>query len=120
MKASTLKNIAFFLLAIVLGGLLFATSQNVQKAEDGLKDLRAEIEAEQETIGVLEVEWEYLNRPQRLEELAKKTLKMKAPGTGDMAESADDLPAVTPQGFDTLQVPTVKPKRASYGSRGAL
>jgi len=118
MKISSFKTIVLFFLAALLGAVLFATSQNVQNAEDRLKAVRAEILAEQEAIGVLEVEWEYLNRPQRLESLANSKLKMRAPKASDMARSVNDHPVITPQGFETLQIPRAKPKRVNYRNGG--
>lgn len=109
MKKFPLKRGLIFLLAIILGGLLFKTSEKVQDAERDLRQIRAEIKSEKGTIEVLETEWEYLNRPQRLEELAKSKLGMNTPGDGDVVDTVKDVPGVTVKGFETLGVPQPKP-----------
>jgi hypothetical protein len=76
MKLLRLSNLFSLLLAAVLGVLLFWTSQDVQLKEGELKGLKKELRLEKETIRVLSVEWDYLNRPQRLEELARNQLGM--------------------------------------------
>lgn len=122
MRKLSLKPIGIFLLAAILGGLLFQTSQNVQQSEDELGALNAQIEAERETIEVLKTEWEYLNRPQRLEELARKQLKMHTPSSAEILENAEDLPSMAPKGFEGLAVPSPKPsvaKPVSYNGGGS-
>ncbi len=115
MKHLSVKTVAIFIVAILLGGLLFNTSQNVQKSQDDLRALHAEIEAEKETIGVLEVEWEYLNRPQRLEELAKKTLKMSVPEAGEVTGNMDDIPDLSTHASEVLIIPQAKPATFQRG-----
>ncbi len=61
-----------FTLAVTFafGAILFWTSQSVQDVERQLSKKRGVIAQERETIRVLSTEWDYLNRPQRLEMLA--------------------------------------------------
>lgn len=52
------------------GAVLFWTSQSVQDVERRLAQKKSVIAQEKESIRVLSTEWDYLNRPQRLEMLA--------------------------------------------------
>jgi len=65
------------LLTVALGAILFWTSQSVQDVERSLAKEKRAISREKETIRVLSTEWDYLNRPQRLERLAKEGIGME-------------------------------------------
>lgn len=88
-RISNLLSLAF---ATFLGVLLFWTSQAVQKKEDELADIKGKLKHEQETLRVLGVEWDYLNRPQRLEKMAAEQLGMQAPGAKEMVRAVSDIP----------------------------
>ena len=92
MKLFRISNILSFLCATICGVLLFWTSQAVQKKADILDELKSQLEREQDSIKVLAVEWDYLNRPQRLEKIAKEQLGMALPTSGGVAKSIDDIP----------------------------
>lgn len=57
------------LLAISAGALLFWASQSVQQVEKRLSLAEKNLERENESLRVLVAEWDYLNRPERLEKL---------------------------------------------------
>jgi hypothetical protein len=63
-------------LAVVCGSLLFWTSQSVQRAENKLSKITQSDVGEVEALRVLSAEWDYLNRPERLERLTKGNLDM--------------------------------------------
>lgn len=65
--------------AIAAGTLLFWTSQSVQRAEDRLENLTRAVANEEQAIRVLNAEWAYLNRPDRLEDLAVRYLDLTDP-----------------------------------------
>lgn len=92
MKIFRISSFLFLGLAIMFGVLLFWTSQAVQKKEDVLKNARGQLMQEQETVRVLGVEWDYLNRPQRLEELAAGQLGMVLPSAGEVVRSISEIP----------------------------
>jgi cell division protein FtsL len=59
-------------LAVTVGFGLFHVKYKVQALEEDLRQLNAAITEEQEQLHVLAAEWAHLNRPDRLEALARK------------------------------------------------
>lgn len=92
MKIFRISSILFLLMAACSGVLLFRTSQAVQQKESDLREVRTRLAQEQETLRVLHVEWDYLNRPQRIEELAASQLGMELPSTKELIRTAADIP----------------------------
>lgn len=70
--------------AVTSGSALMWTSQSVQTAEDRQDQIKKDILTEQQTIRVLRAEWDYLNRPDRIENLAREHLNMAAPEAAQM------------------------------------
>lgn len=66
--------LAVYMLALLSGGALIYISQKVYEKNSQVNALNRRIVAEQDAIRVLEAEWAYLSRPDRLEELAVKVL----------------------------------------------
>lgn len=91
MRLFRISNILTLAIAAVFGVLLFWTSQDVQKKERELAKSKAELAQEEETLRVLSVEWDYLNRPQRLEQLAKE-LGMQLPSAQEVVSGMDQIP----------------------------
>lgn len=79
MKIFRISNVLILVLATGLGGSLFWTSQKVQIKQNALAELDAQSQHERETLSVLTVEWDYLNRPQRLEQLTQEYLHVARP-----------------------------------------
>jgi hypothetical protein len=65
-------NFLAFLLAGVMGLLLFSVKHKIQHQEKHLKELHHNIKQTQEAIHVLKAEWAYLNEPLRLQKLTLK------------------------------------------------
>lgn len=100
MRLLRISNVLILLVAVVFGVLLFGTSQSVQQKEEELHALKKELNSEKDAIRVLSVEWDYLNRPQRLEELARKELGMKPAGVKELVTAAQDIPEPVIPAFD--------------------
>ena len=93
MNVLSIRNFLFFGLAVLSGVVLLYTSQSVQRAEHRVAALEKEIAYEQDRIRMLKAEWAHLNRPERLEKLAKEFLDMVPPrveGASDVVKT--DVP----------------------------
>ncbi len=114
-------------LAVLCAGALFWTSQSVQRAEFQLSNAAQSNEAEKETLRVLSAEWDYLNRPERLEALTLNNLDMdeahaKGDNFLDISEDIPEpvvpvLPKIKPDFLQHVSTPSattkVKPKAPS-------
>lgn len=78
-----LSGLFSILLAVLCGSMLFWTSQSVQRAEQKLSEVSHYKANEGETLRVLSAEWDYLNRPERLEAIAKDNFDMDAVATDE-------------------------------------
>ena len=68
-----MRSLFFILTALAVMGLAFWAYRENYRTQDDLaeiRDLRGEIGQLRESLGVLRAEWAYLNRPDRLQELA--------------------------------------------------
>jgi cell division protein FtsL len=70
---------------------LYHVKYRVQGLEHQLTAARSALETEQAAIHVLEAEWAYLNRPERLQALAERHLAM-TPVTAGQIVDLDRLP----------------------------
>lgn len=90
---------------------MFHITFEVEKLEARLHEVNRQIVEEQEAIHVLQAEWSYLNRPQRLESLSRELLPKLAPVAAvqfttfarlpkrGALEHSDSVPGVTPASF---------------------
>lgn len=81
--------------AVFVGSLLFETSQSVQRAEQDLANIERALKEEGESHRVLTAEWDYLNRPERLERLTQKNLdidKAEGDNKAGFMRSNDSIP----------------------------
>ena len=97
MKGVKLRTFVVFALAGLSGAALLHTSQRVQYAEEVLKTTQAELAHEEETMRVLRAEWEYLNRPERLERLATEFLDLVPPAPEKMPDQLIDEAGMLPE-----------------------
>lgn len=87
-----LTSLTALLLALCTGFLLFWVSQQVQQVEREHKQLMLSNLQEEESIRVLRAEWDYLNRPERLEELSTKYLNMAPVNASTLVQSISAIP----------------------------
>ena len=81
-----------WLIAVTIAALgLFHVSHRVEQLENELIREQRSILQEREAIQVLEAEWSYLNRPERIADLAKRHLAL-VPLSADHMVSIHDLP----------------------------
>jgi cell division protein FtsL len=100
-------------LAALVGFGLFHVKYQVQALEDRLAKLNRDIVREQAQIHVLRAEWSYLNRPERIEELANRHLAL-APPKATQIGSIADLPMrpdadETPDTVAAVRQPATRP-----------
>lgn len=111
MKFFRISNVLCLAVATLFGVMLFWTSQAVQQKEDDLADLKKSLSQEVETVRVLTVEWDYLNRPQRLEELARDQLGMELPSAKEVITAIGQIPEpVIPAATEDGIVPSAHEK----------
>ena len=81
-------------LAVGSGALLFWASQSVQRAENNLAEMKNYSAREAEALRVLSTEWDYLNRPDRLEKLVSENLDIdEVPAEGkNILERVSEIP----------------------------
>lgn len=98
-------------IAFFFGAVLFWTSQSVQDTERSIKGKKTILSQEKETIRVLSTEWDYLNRPQRLEELAVEGVGMGDDVPDDAVGIVSDVNQI-PEPI-VLVMPDIKPASLS-------
>lgn len=108
-----ISSIITLFIAGVAGLILFQTSQNVQRAESQLRNVQESLLKEQEMVRVLETEWDYLNRPDRIEELAQQHLKMQRPAPESLVSNSRSVPVP-----GAMIVPRRKPVLAALSMAG--
>lgn len=87
-----LSSFTALLLALLSGSALFWVSQQVQKGEREQRKLQQVVSQEQEAIRVLDAEWDYLNRPDRLEVMAHEYLKMSPVKADSLVQNINMIP----------------------------
>lgn len=102
-----ISSLFFVVVAVVAGTLLFQTSQSVQRLEGDLHDVTQNVGHEKESLRVLGAEWDYLNRPERLEKLTLENLDMDAVHAEKTDFISDDGSVPEPE---VPVLPPVKPK----------
>lgn len=112
-----LTSLTALLLALLSGAALFWVSQQVQQVEREQRQLMQANMQEEESIRVLKAEWDYLNRPERLEELSTRYLNMAPVSADTMIQSISAIPepeepSMLPQEEKPLEVSTAAPAKA--------
>jgi len=88
-------NRLFLILALVVAalaiGAVYESERRYDAAEEEALRVEREIAATRRDIHVLDVEWSYLTRPERLEDLAALHLPLAPPQVSQMIASDADL-----------------------------
>jgi cell division protein FtsL len=97
--------ISVWLLGAVITGMgLYGIAYEVEQMEKELAALEREISQEQEKVHVLEAEWAYLARPERVESLSGQFLPNMRVLTAERIGGYDDIPyRPLPDILDVLQ-----------------
>jgi len=108
--------LAFIFLAasVAMGYGVYKVKYEVRELKERAGDLQAQIKDDQEAIGVLKVEWAYLTRPTRLEELSKRYLELGAVKPEQIVPMQDIDVALAPREEKT----DARQKLASVGRNG--
>lgn len=80
--------------ALSIGGV-YLVKYSAQSQQRDVVKLRAELAAEQESLHLLHAEWAYLNRPERLQQLASRHLALTPIESAQIID-ANRLPAARP------------------------
>jgi cell division protein FtsL len=92
-------NICLLLGLLALAYIIYQVKYETRALDAEIATIGKEIEAERDGIAVLRAEWSLLNRPERIERLAKKHLKL-APSDPRQVVTVD---SVTDSDFDRLK-----------------
>ncbi|MCB1538341.1 MAG: hypothetical protein H6865_05025 [Rhodospirillales bacterium] len=99
--------VALILAAIAMAVGVFAVTQGVQTRESRVAQINRDILAEQQSVRVLNAEWAYLTRPQRLQTLMAMQHDAPEPTVPEMKEEKPTAPAVIAQSEEPA--PVAKP-----------
>lgn len=80
---------------------LYLVKYTVQDVQRNVVELKADLGQEKESLHLLNAEWAYLNRPDRLQKLADRHLDM-IPLDSRQIEEISVLPAAATVGEDTM------------------
>jgi cell division protein FtsL len=70
-------NICLVLALVALAYVIYEGKYEARALDEDISGLRKDIEKERDAVAVLRAEWSLLNRPERIERLAEKHLKLK-------------------------------------------
>lgn len=89
MRGLRINPVAWAIL-LALGAFgLYLVKYQVQSVRDDVTRIERQLAAEREALALLEAEWAYLNRPERLERLADQYLQMRQPDSRRIVEWQD-------------------------------
>lgn len=121
-----LHTIFWLSLIAVASAIVFHVSYRVQSLEDELSRLNRSIQFEQESIRILNAEWAYLTRPDRLRALVDAHTDLTALQPTQMIQSVSDIPepppniefrVAAPQELVALDMPLIPiPRQRPFGT----
>jgi cell division protein FtsL len=83
-------NVCLALGLVALAYVIYEVKYEARTLDDDIALLKKDIEAERDAVAVLRAEWSLLNRPERIERLAEKYLKL-APAKPNQLVTLDTL-----------------------------
>lgn len=84
-----LSSMVWVLVVVCAASLLYSVKYRVQAMDKEIAAIRAQIAKERAAIHVLNAEWAFLSRPERIRLLAEKHLQMDSMDGKQMLELAD-------------------------------
>jgi len=87
-----LSHLVWMFVIVVAAFMLYKVKYQVQALKTQVADTARELEGEREALHVAAAEWAYLNRPQRLQQLANKYLVSSAGVTVDQVAEIEAIP----------------------------
>ncbi len=110
-------NICFALALVALAYVIYQVKYESRALDEDIAQLHKHIEAERDAVSVLRAEWSLLNRPERIERLAKKHLQLgpARPGqliTLDTVSESDFERARLEAAHETFAAPVAVPAPA--------
>ncbi len=107
-----LSTVFVLMLAVLSCVALFWVSQKVQQLERDQRLIHQQVSSEKEGIRVLSAEWDYLNRPERLENLANRYLKgMERVAPENLLSNASAIPQKLDTGDEDAIIQVVEPAK---------
>ncbi|PLX44725.1 MAG: hypothetical protein C0605_01950 [Hyphomicrobiales bacterium] len=106
-------NAGLVVLSLIAAGMLYNMKYEVQSYRLAVRKLERQLASEREAIQVLQAEWSYLNRPERLQRLAEQYTSLR-PVRMEQIVSLDDLP-----GRAMGPIPDLSPAMGGYAGLGA-
>jgi cell division protein FtsL len=101
-------NICLVLGLVALAYVIYQVKYQTRSLDAEIAVLGKKIDEERDAIAVLRAEWSLLNRPERIERLAKKYLQL-APAKPSQLVTLD---TVTDRDFDRIRVEAAEPAQA--------
>lgn len=103
-------------LAVGVGIGLYFAKHEVRDLEERLEVLHGAISQQRENIHVLEAEWAYLNRPERLAELGSRLLELQPVAASRIVtlDAFPPAPAAAPARPDNRKMPATAGDRRSW------
>ncbi len=98
-----MKKGTLFWLALILGAVfgLYQVKYQVREVKSQADQLQTDLTKEYDALHVLRAEWTYLNRPERLQKLVERHLKLEPMQAAQMTdpEALEAFPANSDQGL---------------------
>ncbi len=100
-------NVCLALGLVALAYVIYEVKYEARALDDEIAQLKTNIEAERDAVAVLRAEWSLLNRPERIERLAEKYLKL-APAKPNQLVTLDTLKDSDFDGIGTVAAAPAK------------